>query len=640
MSNIKKIITRYLNRIALIVFFLTFILVSCLQLLSQQRQARERATVMLYQIEQLLVDNEEELEQIKAEYSQTCLHNAEAIAYMIEQNPTVLESTETLRQMADFMEVDEIHIFDKTGCIYAGTHPEYYGYTMDSGTQISFFKPMLENTSLTLCQDIVPNTAENKPMQYSALWSRNGEFIVQVGMEPVNVLKVTEKNELSYIFSMLRVNVGVNLYAVDGNTGEIKGSIVQEDVGRNVYDLGIELSDIINRGEGFHAKVNGEYAYCVFLKMGENYIGRIVSNKVLYSSVPVSMLGLVLSLAAVAVMLVGGVKWCMNRYVVDGIYDINNRLRAITDGNLDERVDVHTSLEFSELSCHINEMVNSLLSTTDKISYVINKTNLNIGVYEYNENMKHVRFTEYIPQILGIDGDKLQAADCKEFKEYIDKLRMTPLADEEGIYSISGEKEIYLKLEEVVQGNDVFGIVMDVTKEIIKRRRVEEERDIDTLTGLYNRRGIENKLFMLFKESDKLGYGALVMIDADGLKEINDRYGHDKGDIYLKKISEVISSFGLGSCVAARQGGDEFVLYLYNYADESELMDALVTLQYIQNNSSAHLSNELSVPLRFSYGYVMTKGENDYQQLLKIADDKMYENKRERKKKEAGQNNS
>ena len=76
--------------------------------------------------------------------------------------PSVSEDMEELKRIAALMEVDEIHIFDKTGRIVAGTHPEYYDYTFDSGEQMSFFKPMLEDRSLKLVQDVTPNTAEGK----------------------------------------------------------------------------------------------------------------------------------------------------------------------------------------------------------------------------------------------------------------------------------------------------------------------------------------------------------------------------------------------------------------------------------------------------------------------------------------------
>ena len=157
------------------------------------------------------------------------------------------------------------------------------------------------------------------------------------------------------------------------------------------------------------------------------------------------------------------------------------------------------------------------------------------------------------------------------------------------------------------------------------------ERDYDLLTGLYNRRGLDRQLSILFQHPEKLGLGALIMIDADGLKQINDTYGHENGDLYLIKISEVIDKFGLRSNLSARQGGDEFVLLLYDYDSEDELQNTLRTLEYIQTHSTVRLSEDLNVPLRFSIGYAMLDGTSDTQRLFKEADERMYANKRERK---------
>ena len=121
------------------------------------------------------------------------------------------------------------------------------------------------------------------------------------------------------------------------------------------------------------------------------------------------------------------------------------------------------------------------------------------------------------------------------------------------------------------------------------------------------------------------------MIDADGLKVINDTYGHETGDIYLQKIAETIQNFGTKSSLSARLGGDEFVLFLYGYEDKNELINALSALKYIQNNGSAHISENLHIPLRFSFGYRTVNKTTNYQELLKIADIKMYEDKRCRK---------
>ena len=68
------------------------------------------------------------------------------------------------------MQVDELHLFDTKGKLFSGSVPKYYNYTFESGEQMKFFLPMLKDKSMQLCQEVTPNTAENKLMQYIAVW--------------------------------------------------------------------------------------------------------------------------------------------------------------------------------------------------------------------------------------------------------------------------------------------------------------------------------------------------------------------------------------------------------------------------------------------------------------------------------------
>lgn len=605
-------------------------LILYLQVAHERRQAYEAATETFYQIRQVLEKNQAELTEIKSAYRQTCLHNAEAIAYMIEDNPSVLNSVETLKEIAALIEVDEIHIFDITGRIYAGTHPEYYDFTFDSGDQMRFFKPMLTDKSLRLVQNITPNTAEAKLMQYSALWSKNKAFIVQVGMEPVNVLKATEKNELSYIFSLFRVNPDANYYAVHKYSGTVVGSTDLSYVGKNLSEIGLSLDEVTAHDKGFHADVNGERSYCVFMEIGGNYIGRILSCQDLYRRIPPTTVALAVCLITIAMILSYVVTRYMNRYVVEGIHGINEKLHSIAQGNLDEIVDIQSSVELAELSGYINRMKKSILDNNRKMSYVLGKTNMYIGVYEYNRHMKRVRITEHVPRILALEtgeADRL-CTDYRAFREFIADLRKNPFADETCVFAI---RERYVKLEEVIDSDEIFGVIIDVTDEIEKRKKIEAERDYDPLTGLYNRRGLENRLSALFDRSTALGHSAVVMIDTDNLKTINDTYGHDAGDVYLKEIAGLFRDFEPKSCVSARLGGDEFVLFLYGYANEQELEDAVALLADLETHGFVDLGDQVRVPLRFSLGYSLTGQSVDYEKLMKEADEKMYENKRKRK---------
>ena len=633
MKKLKEMISHYLWFITITIVIVILVLASIVQFLNEQEKARDKAESAFIQIEQLLAANQTDLEKVTAAYKETCLHNAESIAYIIESRPEVLEDLKELCRIAEFIEVDEIHIFDSNGVIITGTHPEYYGLSFDSGEQIGFFKPLLEDKTLKLCQDITPNTAEEKLMQYSALWSSSGDFIVQVGMEPVNVLRVTEKNELSYIFSGLRVNVGVDFYAIDLESGEIIGTTNINNVGKHFSEVGFSQDKLEENFEGFHATINGVNSFCVFKQSGNTLIGRVVSNDILYEQIPANMVGLTLCFLLVAFIQVYAVSRYMNRFVVDGISDVNEKLRSITAGNLDEHVDVHNSQEFQELSEHINDMLQSILDNNRKMSYVLSKTNMFMGVYEYNEHRKKVRYTEYVPRILRMEKSQVDrlASDYTLFKEYIDSLQTMPFHGEDGIFLLDGPTKAYIRLEEVHDGSHIFGVMIDMTEEMGKRMKIESERDLDSLTGLYNRRGIDRKLEAMFQSSENLVYGALIMMDADGLKEINDKYGHEMGDIYLKSLANMITSAGFEHYIAARQGGDEFVLFLYSYSSEELLIQSIGKLHYLQQHSTATLSDGLTVPLRFSFGSALLRGRRDYIDLLKEADIKMYEDKRRRK---------
>ncbi len=629
MQTLRNIISRYMRHVTFLLVAFLLIMILCLQFSHEQKLARETAGETFYQIGQLLERNQQELDETKAAYRQTCLHNAEAIAYIIEDDPSVLDSVEELRRIAEMMEVDEIHIFDTSGRIYAGTHPEYYDYTFDSGEQMNFFKPLLTDKSLHLVQDITPNTAEAKMMQYSALWSKSGAFIVQIGMEPVNVLKATEKNELSYLFSLFRVNPHANYYAVIAS-GEIVGSTDLPSVGRHLADIGLDLDAIAEGTTAFHARVNGVNSYCVFREKNGNYIGRVLSCHEMYQSIPPITAALAVCLITIALILSHVVTRYMNLYVVGGIRSVNEKLHSITQGNLDELVDIQNSVEFSELSGYINRMKQSLLDNSTKMSYVLDKANMYIGVYEYNRHMKRVRFTRHVPRILCLEpeeADKL-SSDYASFQSLVTALRNHPVDGETNVYSLNDR---YVKLEEINKDDEILGVVIDVTEEVERRRQIEAERDYDPLTGLYNRRGLEIRLAALLGEPKTLGCYAVIMIDADNLKTINDTYGHDAGDVYLKEIAALFEDFGPKSCVSARLGGDEFLLFLYRYGSEQELTDTIALLSDLQDNSFADLNGQVHVPLQFSFGASLTDQPADYETLMKEADERMYENKRARK---------
>ncbi len=92
--------------------------------------------------------------------------------------------------------------------------------------------------------------------------------------------------------------------------------------------------------------------------------------------------------------------------------------------------------------------------------------------------------------------------------------------------------------------------------------------EIDPLTDILNRRGFERELKRSLAYVKRYGTSAaLVYLDLDGFKHVNDRHGHAAGDAVLKAVAMVLNRHVRASDLVARLGGDEFVVLLWNCSE-------------------------------------------------------------------------
>ncbi|MBD5639760.1 diguanylate cyclase [Clostridium botulinum] len=161
-------------------------------------------------------------------------------------------------------------------------------------------------------------------------------------------------------------------------------------------------------------------------------------------------------------------------------------------------------------------------------------------------------------------------------------------------------------------------------RDIRERKEMENKLEYlsyhDQLTGLYNRRFFE-------KELKRLDVGknlplTIVMADVNGLKLVNDSFGHAAGDELLEKVSEVIKKGCRSNDIIARLGGDEFVILLPK-------TDIYETEQIVKNINALALKETVSaVNISISFGYGTKKKEGEkIEEILKKAEDYMYKKK-------------
>ena len=161
---------------------------------------------------------------------------------------------------------------------------------------------------------------------------------------------------------------------------------------------------------------------------------------------------------------------------------------------------------------------------------------------------------------------------------------------------------------------------------VAERSRIEHERDYDALTGLYSRQAFFRVCGELFEEPRRLRHAALIMTDLDNLKVINDTYGHDWGDAYLRQTARSLQQGAPGGTVVARLSGDEFLLLLYGYETQDDLRKDIAKLESSFAGSSATLPDGSALHIRMSGGVAWyPEDARDLDTLKKYADFAMYE---------------
>lgn len=166
-------------------------------------------------------------------------------------------------------------------------------------------------------------------------------------------------------------------------------------------------------------------------------------------------------------------------------------------------------------------------------------------------------------------------------------------------------------------------IFRDISEKIRKQKEIEFLSYHDYLTGLYNRRYMDQAILDLDK--DRYLPLGVFMVDVNGLKEMNDHYGHQAGDEMLKKVSRVLETTVSNKDILGRIGGDEFLILVPNTTPDEMHIYKHNIIDTIQNVSNKGKS--ISVALGYS---TKIDTNQDIYDVIKEADDFMYAHKEHR----------
>ncbi len=279
----------------------------------------------------------------------------------------------------------------------------------------------------------------------------------------------------------------------------------------------------------------------------------------------------------------------------------------------------------------ITELNKELVTNSTKFLRIMDMASVELGGYELRTDTGSVFVTDNFFPLLGMPGITGKLLSVRRFEEVLKGIRentpCTRTAEGDELLTIRQPDGVrYIMLRSTIEGHAKIGLAEDVTAAALERMRIEHERDYDILTGLYNRQAFNRVCSELFAQPERMGVAALMMMDLDNLKHINDTYGHDWGDQYIRRTGQCLRENTPVETVCARLSGDEFLVLFYGYRSRDAVREKIEQLSRAMQQSVAQLpsGNALHISLSGGIAWYPDDGQ-DWETLKKYADFAMYQ---------------
>ncbi len=337
---------------------------------------------------------------------------------------------------------------------------------------------------------------------------------------------------------------------------------------------------------------------------------------------------LVFAMASLAIGFV--IAWLAGYFIAKPIQDLAhsvNRLNPNKPVNL-ERINVR---EIDELADSIEDLSAEIISASSRLSSIIELADMPMAAYELGKSGHRAYFTQQFSDLIPKENlhNDISRRELNQFLDWLNDYKEDENKNTT-IYKVEmpnwPNHYNWIRLKTVKNGEATLGVMMDATAEMLERRKIEYERDYDILTNLLNRRAFITLMEELELEPAKIKIGALVMMDLDNLKHVNDTYGHDLGDNYIRKAAKVLRDCQNKQMIAGRMAGDEFYCFYYGFDNRPQLQNCIDDMRKQMTNALLDLPDGRKIKIRASAGVAWYPDDSQsILELIRYADFAMYE---------------
>ena len=366
------------TKIILPVIFLLVVAVAAVSFIGYSNIAREIETVMRVTTTTTLNDlvlqidsAENQAEMMKKSLNGNFLRIARSLAILIERDPEILE-TGAMQALSREIGVDEIHVVDANGILFAGSVPDFFGFDFNTGDQTRPFLRILEDRNYELAQDPSLRAVDQVLFQYIGVPLRNRPGLVQIGVKSEELQNLLERNDLQHVIENYPYHSGGYAYVISPETKRCTHHVVPDRIGMDMTQF-----DFANR---IMEEKDGSFTYIykgleVFTTYAETPDGIVVSavptenyTGHLRHILVAMVLSSAISLAVILVSMVFVTGW-----IIRPLKEVNRSLLDIASGEADltKRLAITSRDEIGDVARNFNGFMDNLHELVSNIHNIV-----------------------------------------------------------------------------------------------------------------------------------------------------------------------------------------------------------------------------------------------------------------------------
>ena len=353
----QKIFLKWLFLLVLSAFILTFAASYFIQTNQSEKTGLDLIDLKIADVKSQLNTTRHNLKSIEQMTYSIAILKARFFAKMVYYNPKILTNEAELDKVKDLLDVDEVHVSNAKGILIASSPQKYKGFDMSSTNQTKAFIGAITNPNFELVQKPMQRGAKDGIFQYAGVARISTPGIVEIGFKPERLAEASKLADITNISEGFRIGKSGSVIIIKDNKIISAGINRTKDL-RTLEDKIIEKSKKTHKS--FKIKIDGIKYVCLSDYWKDYIIVGILPESEMYlsrNSVVSSLIVVNFILFAVIFFLI---FILLQKVVISGIFKVNSSLNKITDGDLDEKVDVNNSEEFVMLSDGINTTVDAL----------------------------------------------------------------------------------------------------------------------------------------------------------------------------------------------------------------------------------------------------------------------------------------